>query len=138
MNSLNMKNKEVKPKDNMQLTGYDLFMQQKYGNYLEKSSLGAMEDTSDRAKKAAKNIREKIKNMSFKVEKDSYKEQLVEKLKGGPNSLPNSNCYDENKKESIVSNSTSGRRLTKTGRIFMSLYVIITLTLASTLLWVNM
>ncbi|MGI6213302.1 MAG: hypothetical protein ACOYIQ_01975 [Christensenellales bacterium] len=136
MSGLNIKVSETEKAKDVKLTGYDLFMQEKYGNYLEKT--GLVDESAARAKKAAKSIREKIKKMSFNVEKDSYKEELLKKLKGNADA-PASGVYEQGKSEEAgKSGADSAKKLTKAGKIFVSLYVIITLALASTLLWVNM
>ncbi len=138
MNALNYKNKDM-DNNKIKLTGYDLFMQKKYGDYLAKSSV---EDTkentleSQNTKKIAKSIREKIKNMSLSVNNNAYKEELITKLKSSSNI--NSGCL-QTQPEGIISqpDKESGKKLSKVGKIFILVYVIITISLASTLLWVN-
>ncbi len=124
----------------IKLTGYDLFMQKKYTDYLSKSVDAVTNidhlDTQN-ADKLSNSIREKIKKMSLKVGKNSYKEELIEKLKGSGESA---DCLQglQNQEKVVCTNKKAEKKLTKVGKVFILIYVIITISLASTLLWVNL
>ncbi len=139
MNALKYKNKEAENKER-KLTGYDLFMQKKYGDYLAKNTVQDTKDNTlecQNAKKIAKSIREKIKNMSLRVDSNSYKEELITKLKSTSDAP--SYCQQNIAEEKAAkSKKQNGKKLSKAGKIFILVYVIITISLASTLLWVNM
>lgn len=124
----------------IRLTGYDLFMQEKYGEYLTKSADSITKASSldtQNNNKLSNSIREKIKSMSLKVGKNSYKEELVTKLRGTGEGVDYfQDCQNEEK--AADNNREEGKKLSKVGKIFILVYVIITISLASTLLWVNM
>ena len=137
------------------LTSYDLFMQKKYDKYnssitnsIEKChSLDNQKDVNGISKK----LKDEVKKMSLNVKKGSYKDYLLARLQGKEKSeilseeaYTHKLCAGEKiefesscKGRKTSASKDGAKQLTKAGKIFIAIYVIFTICIASTLLWVN-